>query len=83
MKVLLIYNPYSGNGSFKNYLDYIIEQFNKNNMDLIISPQADTEIRVNFVFKPIKENYNIINPIIITPIRKGFTVVEWGGILSN
>ena len=27
MKALLIYNPNSGNRSFKNYLDFVIEKF--------------------------------------------------------
>lgn len=36
MKVLLIYNPKSGNGIFKNHLDYIIERFQ--NKGMIIMP---------------------------------------------
>lgn len=29
MKVKLIYNPVSGNGTFKNYLDYVIDRFQR------------------------------------------------------
>ena len=34
MKVKLIYNPVSGNGTFKNYLDYIIEKFQKKGLQI-------------------------------------------------
>lgn len=57
--------------------------FLKENMDLIISPQPDTLIRLNFYFKPIKEKIDILEPVIITPERNGFTVVEWGGMIDN
>ena len=53
------------------------------NMNLIIDPKPDTIIRLDFYFKPIKEIVKIKEPIIITPTRNGFTVVEWGGILDN
>lgn len=56
-------------------------EFLYENMDLIITPEPETEIRLNFIFKPLKKNYSIKNPEIITPERNGFTVVEWGGIL--
>jgi hypothetical protein len=56
-------------------------EFLDENMDLIITPEPETEIRLNFIFKPLKKNYSIKNPEIITPERNGFTVVEWGGIL--
>lgn len=59
------------------------DAFLKENMDLIIFPQPDTMIRLNFNFKPLKEKINILEPAITTPERTGFTVVEWGGVLSN
>jgi hypothetical protein len=59
------------------------QEFLNNNMDLIIEPKPDTEIRIDFLFKPLKKSYNIDNPKITTPIRNGFTVVEWGGILNK
>jgi hypothetical protein len=67
-----------------NYYEIKIlsEEFLDKNMDLIIEPKPDTEIRINFLFKPIEESYEIKNPQIITPTRRGFTVVEWGGILN-
>jgi hypothetical protein len=40
-------------------------------------------IRLEFYFKPIKSNMKLQEPVITTPERKGFTVVEWGGVLDN
>lgn len=34
-KVLLYYNPYSGNGSFLDKIDYVIEQFQKNDLQIV------------------------------------------------
>jgi len=59
------------------------ESFLKENMNLIIFPQPDTLIRLNFYFKPIKEKIDILEPVITTPERTGFTVVEWGGMIDN
>ncbi|HRZ85461.1 MAG TPA: hypothetical protein P5277_01650 [Candidatus Paceibacterota bacterium] len=52
-------------------------------MGLIISPQPDTIIRANFYFNPLENIKQINEPVIIKPERKGFVVVEWGGILNN
>lgn len=35
MKVLLIYNPISGNRSFKNHLDYVIKKFQEKDLQII------------------------------------------------
>src|SRR3989338_4641822 len=59
------------------------DSFLKESMNLIISPQPDTLIRLNFNFKPLKEKIEISEPTIITPKRNGFTVVEWGGRLDQ
>ena len=58
------------------------DQFLKENMDLIVSPQPDTVIRRIFYFKPLAEKIDLKEPTITTPERKGFTVVEWGGIME-
>jgi hypothetical protein len=57
-------------------------EFLDDNMSLIINPQPDTVIRLNFYFKPIDQNYNHPEPQIKTSTRKGFTVVEWGGLVD-
>jgi hypothetical protein len=54
--------------------------FLEENMKLIISPEPQTLIRLNFYFKPLSEQKKINNPLITTTERKGFTVIEWGGI---
>jgi hypothetical protein len=59
----------------KEYLD--------ENIALNINPVPDTLIRLEFYFKPLKESEQINEPSIITPERKGFTAVEWGGILKK
>jgi len=59
------------------------ESFLKKNMDLIIFPQPDTIIRLNFYFKPLDKEVDIQETTITTPEREGFTVVEWGGVLDN
>ena len=49
------------------------------NMPLEINPKPDTLIRVIMVFKKVQKFVEIEPQKIITPERKGFTVVEWGG----
>jgi hypothetical protein len=68
-----------------NYYEIRIleDSFLKDNMDLIVSPKPDTVIRLNLFFRAHKEEIDIKEPDIITPERKGFTVVEWGGILYS
>jgi len=65
---------------------YEIKLFDKKfvdeNLTLNISPKPDTITRLLFHFKALNENKKIEEPIIVTPERKGFTVVEWGGILE-
>jgi len=58
-------------------------EFLKKNMDLVINPQPDTVIRLEFSFKPLNKLEYLIEPNITTPVRKGFTVVEWGGLLDK
>lgn len=52
---------------------------------VIISPAPDTFIQFIAYFKPLKNPYPIA-PLVLphtTPERKGFTAVEWGGILDH
>jgi len=50
---------------------------------LHVVPEPDTTIRLMFSFRPLSDKHEIQEPDIITPIREGFTVVEWGGILLD
>lgn len=51
-------------------------------MDLEIYPKPVTIIRRDFYFKPHESKITLEEPKIITPERKGFTVIEWGGLLD-
>lgn len=54
-KVVLIYNPYSGDKTFINYLDYIIDKFQKKYFELYLF-RIDKSKRFENLFKKIKEN---------------------------
>jgi hypothetical protein len=55
-------------------------KFLEENMKLVISPEPQTLIRLDFYFKPLFEMKEINEPVILKKERNGFTVVEWGGI---
>lgn len=59
------------------------DSFLRENMDLEVSPKPATIIRRNFYFKPLESIITLKEPQIITSERKGFTVVEWGGLLDK
>jgi hypothetical protein len=50
---------------------------------LLINPKPDTVIRVFMDYKGLDQPISIIAPKIKTPVRHGFTVVEWGGALGK
>ena len=56
------------------------DKFLKDNMDLIITPKPETILRLNFYFKPVSIKSELTAPEIKKVERKGFTVIEWGGI---
>jgi len=57
--------------------------FLEENLELIIDPKPDNVIRLNLNFKPLDKFVEINQPVISTPERTGFTVVEWGGVISS
>jgi len=59
------------------------DNFLAENMNLIINPRPKTIIRRIFYFKPLESQISLEQPNIVTPKRKGFTVVEWGGLLDK
>ena len=64
------------------YEIHLLERdFLNKNMKLKIVPQPQTIIRLNFSFQPLTQDREIIEPTIKIPQRKGFTVVEWGGVI--
>ncbi len=48
---------------------------------LDISPKPDTLIRVFMACRPLNEPVEIESQELSSPIRKGFTAVEWGGTI--
>lgn len=54
--------------------------FLSDNMRLVVSPEPETVIRLNFHFMPLSVKKDLKEPVIKKTDRKGFTVVEWGGI---
>ena len=57
----------------KEYLD--------ENWRLYIEPLPDVLIRNIFVFKSLQNPIVLESPSITVPIRTGFTIIEWGGII--
>jgi hypothetical protein len=56
------------------------DAFLAENMRLVINPEPETILRLNFYFMPLSEKREILPPAVIKTERKGFTVIEWGGI---
>ena len=56
------------------------EEFDKY-APLEITPKPNTTIRVFMDFRGHDKSFDVVEPILITPERLGFTVVEWGGVL--
>lgn len=71
---VLPYSPYYFIGLMK---EKDIEQIEP----LTIDPKPDTIIRVRLYFEALNTLISIQRPKIITPEKKGFTIVEWGGLV--
>ncbi|MEI7485635.1 MAG: hypothetical protein WCK13_13070 [Ignavibacteriota bacterium] len=56
------------------------DKFLAENMELLIEPKPETLLRLNFYFKPLSSKTELTAPEIKGVTRKGFTVVEWGGV---
>jgi len=48
---------------------------------LTVSPKPDTMIRVFLDFEGLDQPVNLIPQKLFAPQRKGFTLIEWGGLL--
>lgn len=46
---------------------------------LTVTPEPETVIRVNMAWKALEKPIDIPPQEFVTPVRRGFTVVEWGG----
>ena len=67
-----------------NYVRFLSQDEINEYMPLYVSPTPDTMIRVMMSVRPLDNPINIheqdLGP---TPVRDGFTVVEWGGSISD
>ena len=62
-----------------NYIHFSNKETINKIMPIEVKPKPDTIIRVLMEYKPLNKKIKVKNQKIETPIRKGFTVVEWGG----
>ncbi|MFH1186848.1 MAG: hypothetical protein V1697_01595 [Candidatus Levyibacteriota bacterium] len=66
---------------------YFVGVMTKNDIDQIepifFNPNPDVFIRVRLYFEALDKKVNIKEPVIVTPQRKGFTAVEWGGMVKT
>lgn len=66
------------------YFIGIIPQDNlQTNETIALTPKEDTRIRVRLYFEPLDKPKTVIQPDIQTPVRNGFTMVDWGGIVKT
>ena len=61
-KVLLIYNPHSGNGMFTRYLDLIISKFQERGFLIRPVRGAGSEI-LDYVFSHIHDRFSLSAPL--------------------
>ena len=66
-----------------NYIHFASIETINNIMPLEVNPKPDTIIRVLMEYKPLDKPIKIKKQEIKTPMRKGFTLVEWGGTQIN
>ena len=62
-----------------NYIRFETIEEIEEDMPLIINPVPDTMIRIVMNFKGLDKPINVKEQKLTTPIREGFTIVEWGG----
>lgn len=48
-------------------------------MPLTITPEPQSIIRIQMDYKPLTKPISVAEQTLTTPVREGFTVVEWGG----
>ena len=63
-----------------NYIRFQTKREQDRNMSLMIRPEPTTVIRVMMEYAPLQKPVNVPQQVLPpTPVRHGFTVVEWGG----
>lgn len=64
-----------------NYIRFATNEEIEQNMPLNVEPSPDTIIRVLMTFKGLDEQIDVSEQELVTPIRNGYTVVEWGATI--
>lgn len=73
---------YWGPRLMRNKSNFIRFEFNETcnkYAELDIQPKPDHLYRIYIIWKPVDENYAVIDQKMVSIKREGFTVVEWGG----
>ena len=66
-----------------NYIYFeTIDEIN-DSMPLIINPEPDSLIRIVMEFKGLNNKINVKEQILEPVVRKGYSVIEWGGTIIN
>ena len=69
---------------FVNY--YFVGIMDENSIEKIeplnVNPKPDSIIRVRLYFEALDKKISVKEPLIITPQREGYTLVEWGGLVK-
>ncbi len=65
-----------------NFIHFATEEYD-NLVPLEVTPTPDTLIRVFMVFRPCDKDFKAKPQTLTHTVRRGFTVVEWGGTEQN
>ena len=65
-------NPY-------NYIRFALTEEINENMPLNITPKPDITIRIMMTYKGVKKPFAVSPQQLVSPERKGYVVIEWGG----
>ena len=63
-----------------NYIRFATVAEIEKNMPMVVNPRPDTTIRVLMTFRGLDEPMEVAPQKLSTPERKGFVMVEWGGL---
>ncbi len=64
------------------FVTFLLNDYMDKVAPLEVNPSPDTVIRIMMDYKGLDEYQKVSKMMIKTPERKGFTVVEWGGMLK-
>jgi hypothetical protein len=65
------------------YFVGLIEKSQRDYLEALdVTPQPDTSIRFSLYFEALDQPKAVIEPKIETPVRNGFTLVDWGGMVK-